>query len=73
MTRRIGNVVIIEPERSQQCDFCNKIRELRPYGPKGEAICFDCAMKDRATTERRMGEVLFSDVPSPTPDPSKPS
>ena len=24
------------------CEFCQKEKELRPYGPKGERICFDC-------------------------------
>jgi len=42
------------------CQLCNsKNKELRPYGRNGEWICFDCAMKDEATTERRFGEVVF--------------
>ena len=59
MTRRRGNIVVIEKEPPQQCDFCGKIAELRPYGPKGEAICVECARKDPASTERMMGKVLF--------------
>lgn len=46
MTRRVGNALIIEPEQAQQCDFCGKIAELRPYGPKGECICYECGMKN---------------------------
>lgn len=61
MSRRIGNVVIIEPEAPQQCDLCGKIAELRPYGPNGECICYECGKKDPVTTERMMGKVLFGD------------
>jgi hypothetical protein len=50
---------VIYQEKPQQCDLCGKIAELRPYGPKGEAICFECGMKDEATTRamyaKRMG------------------
>jgi hypothetical protein len=30
------------------CELCGKVDELRPYGPKGERICFDCGQKDDA-------------------------
>lgn len=33
---------IIEAEPPQQCDECGQIAELRPYGPDGRTICFDC-------------------------------
>jgi hypothetical protein len=33
------------------CELCGKRAELRPFGPHGESICFECGMKDRATTE----------------------
>ncbi len=49
-------------ERPQQCDLCGKVAELRPYGPNGECICFACGQKDKAATERRMGEHLFGDA-----------
>lgn len=53
----LGVDAIIEREKPQQCDFCGKIAELRPYGPKGETICFECAMKDEETMKRRFNEV----------------
>lgn len=53
MTKRVGSVFIIAAEQPQQCDFCGKVRELRPYGPNGEKICFECAMKDPDTTRRK--------------------
>ncbi len=59
MSERIGNTVFIEAEEPQQCDYCGKIRELRPYGPNEECICFSCAMKDKKTTIRMMDKVLF--------------
>lgn len=50
---------VIFEEPPQQCDLCNRIRELRPYGPHGEAVCFDCMMLDEPAAERafrrRMG------------------
>jgi hypothetical protein len=35
-----------------RCEFCNKQAELRPYGPNGERICFQCGMKDEAACKR---------------------
>ena len=70
MSKRVGNilvrygniiVIMLEAEKPQQCDFCGEIAELRPYGPKGEAICFDCGMKDKASTRQMMSKVLFGD------------
>lgn len=61
MSKRIGNVIIIEPEEDQICELCGKLEETRPYGPNGEQICFDCGMKDQATTDKIMGKVLFGD------------
>lgn len=59
MTRRIGNDVIIEEESPQQCDLCGKIAELRPYGPNGECVCFDCGMKDPESAKRQCVSQLF--------------
>ena len=47
---------VIYQERPQQCDLCGKIRELRPYGPNGECVCFECGMKDEPAAERRFCE-----------------
>lgn len=61
MSKRIGNAIIICEEPEDKCELCGKIAELRPYGPNGERICFDCAMKDPETTEKMMGKYLFGD------------
>ena len=62
MTRKVGNIVIIEAEDDDVCELCGKVAELRPYGPNGERICFDCGMKDEATTKRKFGELLDGKV-----------
>ena len=59
MSENIDGVPVIYVEKPQQCDMCGEIHELRPYGPNGECICFNCAMKDEEATDKKMGEVLF--------------
>jgi hypothetical protein len=61
MSKRIGNFVILQAEPDDVCELCGKVDELRPYGPNGERICFDCGMKDKATTNKMLGRVLFGD------------
>ena len=46
MSERIGNVFVVAKETPQQCDDCGNIEELRPYGPNGSSVCYECAMKD---------------------------
>ena len=58
---RIDHIIIIAPELPQQCDLCGIVAELRPYGPSGEKICYECGMKDEVTTDHMMGKVLFGD------------
>ena len=53
----------IAAEEDQVCEMCGKIDECRPYGPNGEQICFDCGMKDEATTRKRMAEYIFGEDP----------
>lgn len=43
---------LIEPEPDGVCELCGKTDETRPYGPKGEEVCFDCGMKDEAAAKR---------------------
>lgn len=61
MSMRIGNVTIIEAEDDKKCQICGAISECRPYGPEGQQICYDCAMKDPIGTEIRMAKALFDD------------
>lgn len=59
MTERIGKTILIYAEKPQQCDYCGEVRELRPYGPNDECICFECGMKDEKTTAKMLDKVLF--------------
>jgi hypothetical protein len=34
------------------CNECAQEQECRPYGKNAAMICFDCAMKDEAETEK---------------------
>ena len=52
---------IIQEEPPQACQMCGIIAECRPYGPNDEEICFECAMKDPETTERKMAIYLFGE------------
>ena len=58
MTYKAGNEIVIEPEPDRECEPCGVTAECRPYGPKGEQICYDCSMKDKAGTEQRFLELM---------------
>jgi phage/plasmid primase-like uncharacterized protein len=60
-----GNVHVIDRTKpfDGKCELCGKKDDLRPYGSKGEWICFDCGMKDEAMTGKRFGQVVFGDKP----------
>jgi hypothetical protein len=73
MSTRHGNDFIVAEEAPQQCDLCGAIEELRPYGPNGEAICFDCGMANREATDaafRRATEGVTRVVVVPS-DPNR--
>jgi hypothetical protein len=61
MSRNVNGVVIIEEEPADVCELCGKFDELRPYGPNGERICFECGMKDKATTLKMTRIKLFGE------------
>jgi hypothetical protein len=52
---------IIEYTPPAKCELCGKVDELRPYGPNGENICFDCGMKDEETTKRRFAQHVLGE------------
>lgn len=52
---------IIEKTRPAICEFCGEKQELRPYGPNGENICFECGMKDEKMTRRRFAQHIFGE------------
>lgn len=42
----------IQEEPDRPCELCGKVEECRPYGPSGEQVCFNCALKDPAAAKR---------------------
>ena len=53
---------IIAQQADEVCEMCGKVDECRPYGPNDENICFDCAMTDKETTERKMAAYIFGET-----------
>jgi hypothetical protein len=44
-----------------KCHVCREEKDTRPYGPKGEPVCFACAFatpKAKAETEATFGQQL---------------
>ncbi len=55
MTHRTKEgMLVIAVEEDDICELCGKKGELRPYGPNGERICFECGMKDEKTTMKQL-------------------
>ncbi|WP_428025057.1 hypothetical protein [Arcobacter sp.] len=59
MTKRIDDIVIIEEEEPDFCEYCGKLAELRPYGKNGARICFNCGIKNKEETNKNMERILF--------------
>lgn len=51
--------IAVEPD--SKCELCGKVAELRPYGPKGERVCFDCGMKDEEAAKRQLRKHIFGE------------
>jgi hypothetical protein len=51
----------IAQQADEICEMCGIVAECRPYGPKDENICFDCAMLDEETTQRKMAAYIFGE------------
>jgi hypothetical protein len=49
MAHKIGDTVVIANEPAAACELCGKVDQLRPYGPNGERVCFECMMQDEAS------------------------
>lgn len=58
MSERRGNVFVIEEQSPEECDLCGKVAELRPYGPNGENVCFDCGMKNPEAAKRALAKAM---------------
>lgn len=51
-------ITTIDSTKSAACQLCGKPAELRPYGPNGESVCFDCGMKDEDAAKRQFAKLL---------------
>ena len=51
----------IAEEPIAACEMCGTIDELRPYGPNGEQICFECGMKDEETTRKQFAKYVLGE------------
>lgn len=49
---------VIEAEAPAKCELCGEVKELRPYGPNGENVCFPCGMKDEAAARRGFNRLI---------------
>ena len=52
------NTTIIKSGSHENCELCRKEDDLRPYGPNGEWICFDCGMKNEKAPSVAFGNIL---------------
>lgn len=59
---------LIEAEPDGVCQLCGKRDETRPYGPKGEEVCFECGMKDIAAAERGFRRFVLGEYIPEAPD-----
>ena len=55
------NILIVGRTKHAKCEMCGKEEELRPYGPNGESVCFDCGMKDEEATKRQFSKRILTD------------
>jgi len=63
--QRHGSVMVLDRTEvpTGACDLCHaRSEELRPYGPKGEWVCFPCGMKDEATTAKQYRKHVFGEA-----------
>jgi len=58
MTFRVGRALVITEGDFGDCDLCGAHDELRPYGPNGENICFDCGMAQMEVTKAKFAELV---------------
>lgn len=58
MSKKQGKKFIISEQEPQECEYCGKISELRPYGKNGANICLKCAMEDEKEAEKQFNKIL---------------
>jgi hypothetical protein len=51
-------IIFLIPPPSGECEMCGEVDELRPYGPNGEWVCFECAMQDEEAAGEKFEELF---------------
>lgn len=52
------NIVTISNGDPSKCELCGVTAILRPYGPNGEKICFQCLKKNEPAARQRFIDVV---------------
>jgi len=52
MSLKIDGKMVLRAEPPRKCEMCGTVSELRPYGPNGEFVCFNCGMANENETKR---------------------
>jgi hypothetical protein len=52
---------IIQATPPARCEMCGRLKELRPYGPNGENVCFECAKKDPEAMKRGFNRLVMGE------------
>jgi hypothetical protein len=52
----------LRPTPPAKCELCGAVDELRPYGPNGERVCFDCGIKDEAALDRGFKKYILAET-----------
>lgn len=60
--RRIGDIVVLEVGEPDTCELCGVLaKEVRPYGPNGEKVCYSCAIQNREAIDKAINKLLNGD------------
>jgi hypothetical protein len=54
----VAGAKVLRTQPPGTCEMCGKADELRPYGPGGMRVCFECAMLDEEEAGRQFEKVL---------------
>jgi hypothetical protein len=59
----MGKVIILAEEIEEtKCELCQRVAELRPYGPNAMNVCFSCAMEDEPNAIRMFERRIKGDA-----------
>ena len=55
-------IVYIDASEKGKCELCGVVDEVRPYGPGGKFVCFDCMMKDEEEAKRQFEKLTTGKI-----------